>query len=89
MKIAILSSSRADYGIYRPLLQKLHCDKRFEITIIAFGMHLIERFGNTIQEIYKDAFGKIVIIEGMSNKDSKREIVKGYGKVQVKLSTTR
>ena len=81
MKIAILSSSRSDYGIYRPLLQKLNCDKRFEITIIAFGMHLIERFGNTIQEIYKDAFGKIVIVEGMSNKDSKSEIVKGYGKL--------
>ena len=44
-------------------------------------MHLIERFGNTILEIYKDAFGKIVTIEGMSNKDSKREIVKGYGEL--------
>ena len=40
MKIGILTSSRADYGIYLPLLDKLKFDKRSQLEIIAFGMHL-------------------------------------------------
>ena len=48
MKIGILTSSRADYGIYVPLISKLSNDSRFELTIIAFGMHLQKQYGETI-----------------------------------------
>ena len=39
MKIGVLTSSRADYGIYVPLLQKLKTDAFFQLEIIAFGTH--------------------------------------------------
>jgi GDP/UDP-N,N'-diacetylbacillosamine 2-epimerase (hydrolysing) len=81
MKIGILTSSRADYGIYRPLLEKLAGDKRFELFVIAFGMHLQEKHGKTIGEIERDAFGKIVTVDGMPSGDSRKEIAKGYGEL--------
>ena len=37
MKIGVLTSSRADYGIYLPLLLKLKADDFFQLEIIAFG----------------------------------------------------
>ena len=40
MKIGILTSSRADYGIYLPLLRMLKVDDYFNLEIIAFGTHL-------------------------------------------------
>ena len=40
MKIGVLTSSRADYGIYLPLLEKLKKDSFFDLEIIAFGTHL-------------------------------------------------
>ena len=40
LKIGLLTSSRADYGIYKPLLKKISQVKAIDLTIIAFGMHL-------------------------------------------------
>ena len=56
MKIAILTSSRADYSILYPLLVKLKKDKYFDLNIIAFGSHLSDKHGRTIELIKKDGF---------------------------------
>ena len=56
MKIGVLTSSRADYGIYLPLLEKMKADKRFQLEIIAFGMHLQNGQGNTINEITRGGY---------------------------------
>ena len=46
MKIGVLTSSRADYGIYLPLLLKLKADDFFQLEIIAFGTHLSKTHGH-------------------------------------------
>ncbi len=56
MKIGILTSSRADYGIYLPLLKKLFADNYFDPEIIAFGTHLSKSHGFTINNIIADGF---------------------------------
>jgi GDP/UDP-N,N'-diacetylbacillosamine 2-epimerase (hydrolysing) len=56
MKLGILTSSRADFGIYLPLIKKLFVDSFFNPEIIAFGTHLSKKFGNTINEILKQGF---------------------------------
>jgi len=59
MNIHVLTSSRADYGIYKPLLLKVEQDPFFDLTIVAFGTHLSEDFGLTIKHIEEDGFQKI------------------------------
>ncbi len=56
MKIAVLTSSRADYGILYPLISKLKADNYFKVDIIAFGSHLSIISGKTKQLIQKDGF---------------------------------
>ncbi|MEJ7694372.1 UDP-N-acetylglucosamine 2-epimerase [Daejeonella sp.] len=56
MRIAILTSSRADYGIYLPLLKKLKKEPFFNLSLIVFGTHLSVSHGNTFKEIEKDGF---------------------------------
>jgi GDP/UDP-N,N'-diacetylbacillosamine 2-epimerase (hydrolysing) len=56
LKIAVLTSSRADYSILYPLLVKLKKDKNFDLNIIAFGSHLSDKHGRTIELIKKDGF---------------------------------
>jgi len=56
LKIAILTSSRADYGILYPLISKLYADKFFNVDIIAFGSHLSKISGKTKELILKDGF---------------------------------
>ena len=56
MKIGILTSSRADFGIYYPLLKAIKQEKVFSLEIIAFGTHLNESYGYTINEINNFGF---------------------------------
>ena len=86
MKIGILTSSRADYGIYHPLLEKLKFDERFQLEIIAFGMHLQNSQGNTIDQIIKDGFEVIHKIGEMPESDGVIDISKGYGNMIVSFA---
>lgn len=52
--ICIVTSSRAEYGILKPLMQKLLLEPQLNIKIAVTGTHLSEQFGNTFQEIEKD-----------------------------------
>jgi len=56
VRLGVLTSSRADYGIYRPLLQALEVSSRFETAIIAFGAHFDPVHGNTYRQIEADGF---------------------------------
>ena len=51
MKIGVLTSSRADFGIYFPLLEAIRNLNDATLEIIAFGTHLREEFGYTVNEI--------------------------------------
>jgi len=54
MKVGLLTSSRADYSIYLPLIKNLLIDKDFNLEIIVFGSHLSKRHGFTLDSILND-----------------------------------
>lgn len=81
VRIGVLTSSRADYGIYVPLLKAFSDDKKIQLEIIAFGMHLQESHGYTVRNIEQDGFGKIHKVYGMPVKDSVEDVARGYGEV--------
>jgi len=74
MKVGVLTSSRADYGIYQPLLRMLDDDPFFELEVIAFGAHLLESFGHTVDYIYKDGFKVITVPDTMTKGDLPTDI---------------
>ncbi|MGY6210912.1 UDP-N-acetylglucosamine 2-epimerase [Cytobacillus firmus] len=52
--IICLTGTRADYGIYRSLLLNIDKDSEFGLSMIVTGMHLLNEYGNTIQQINED-----------------------------------
>lgn len=54
MKIAVVTTTRAEYGILRPLIKKLNVDKDIELQLLVTGTHLSEKYGNTQTEIEQD-----------------------------------
>lgn len=56
VRICAVTSTRADYGILSPLLQKLKADDYFDLTVVATGTHLLSSFGYTVDEIIHDGF---------------------------------
>ena len=72
--IGILTSSRADYGIYLPLLKTLKEDPDFNLKLIVFGTHLSPFHGYTINQILEDGFKVDYKIESMLIGDSPNAI---------------
>lgn len=80
MKIAVLTSSRADYGIYQPLLKALEADPFFDLRLIVFGSHLAKNFGLTINQIINDGYIIDHKIDEMPADDSPLGISASIGK---------
>lgn len=54
--ICVVTTTRADYGIFRPLLFALSADSTFDLRITVTGTHLSDIFGMTVREIKSDGF---------------------------------
>jgi len=86
MRIGILTSSRADYGIYLPLLRRLKADMYFELKIIVFGTHLSQFHGHTIDQIKADDFEVDYEIESLLLTDTPASISTSLGLTSMKFA---
>ena len=85
-RIAVLTTSRADYGhLYWPLRDLSTCPD-IDLKIIAMGPHLSPEFGNTGREIEKDGFSIEVRIECLLSSDSDIGMAKTIGVATLALS---
>jgi GDP/UDP-N,N'-diacetylbacillosamine 2-epimerase (hydrolysing) len=55
-KISLVTGSRAEYGILKPLIRKLSKNPNFNFYLLVAGMHMSKKHGNTINEIKNDGF---------------------------------
>lgn len=54
--VCVVTGTRADYGVLRPLLFRLRDCSEIQLTVAATGSHLSVDFGNTQEELQKDGF---------------------------------
>ena len=81
IKICILTSSRADYGIYKPLLNQLIKTKNTEVTRIVFGPHLLPQMKNSLAEIKSDSYGKYDLVGDFKVTNKAGEVSCLYGEL--------
>jgi len=55
-RIAVVTTSRADYGIYLPVLKLLRETPDVILQLIVGGTHLMEAYGDTVRDIEADGF---------------------------------
>jgi GDP/UDP-N,N'-diacetylbacillosamine 2-epimerase (hydrolysing) len=75
-KILVISGSRAEYGILRPLLRKITSDRELKLYLVITGSHLSPQHGKTEDEIKKDKFPIYDRVEMQLSSDSKNGMVK-------------
>jgi len=78
-RICIVTGTRAEYGLFLPILKKIKIDPFFELQIIATGMHLSPEFGLTYKEIENDAFNIDEKVEMLLSSDTGTGILKSIG----------
>lgn len=85
-KVCVITGSRADYGLLRPLLVKLETCVEFKLQLIATAMHLSPEFGMTLNEIEKDGFKIDKKIETLLSSDTPIGISKTIGLAQISFA---
>lgn len=55
-KIAIMTGTRADYGLLRNLITQVAAEPKATLQLIVTGTHLSAAHGSTVSEIYADGF---------------------------------
>lgn len=76
-KIAVVTGSRAEYGILKPLLTTIDKSGSLELMLLVTGMHPLKKYGFTLKEIKKDGFKIAAIVRMYSENESDEDF---YGK---------
>ena len=74
MKIAMVTTSRADYGLLYPLIKEFNMDDNLTLRLIATGTHLSPLHGNTIKQIQRDGLIVTDTVEMTMESDSEDAI---------------
>lgn len=78
-KICIVTGTRAEYGILKPLIEKISKDEELELQLLITGMHLSPEFGMTYKQIEADGYKIDEKVEMLVSSDEDTGIVKSMG----------
>ncbi len=86
--VGVITTSRADYGIYFPILKRIAAHPQLRLMLFVTGAHLSAKFGRTIRFIQKDGFRTTARVPISLESDSPSaiaramgECTRGFGKV--------
>lgn len=85
-KIAVVTTSRADYSLLYWPLRDLASHPNVDLKIVALGPHLSPEFGSTVREIEKDGFHVDARIECLMSSDSDVGMAKTIGVATLSLA---
>ncbi len=87
MRITVLTSSRADFGIQLPLLRALRADPFFQLHVIAFGSHADRRFGHTLDEVVASGLAPTLVLPPVLVNDDASGIALAMAKTMEQFSS--
>jgi UDP-N-acetylglucosamine 2-epimerase (non-hydrolysing)/GDP/UDP-N,N'-diacetylbacillosamine 2-epimerase (hydrolysing) len=79
LKVCVVTGSRAEYGLLYWVLRELAFDRRFELQVVATGMHLSPEYGLTYQQIEADGFRIDARVEMLLSSDTPVGVAKSIG----------
>ena len=84
-RIAVLTGSRAEYGLLYWTIRGIHEDPDLELLLLVTGMHLSPEFGLTIQQIEADGFPICARIETLISSDTGSGVTTAIGLGTIKI----
>jgi len=78
-KVCVITATRAEYGLLKPLMQLIKESSQMQLQIIATGAHLSPEFGLTYKNIENDGFVIDEKVEILLSSDTAASIVKTMG----------
>lgn len=81
--MCIITGTRAEYGLLKPLINKVSQSSTLELQLVVTGMHLSPEFGLTYKEIENDGYSITSKIEMLLSSDTSAGITKSMGVVML------
>lgn len=78
--IAVVTGSRADYGLLLWPIRRLLEEPSFELSVITTGMHLAPEFGMTVDQIAADGIEVALRIESLGQGDDATAMAEAIGR---------
>jgi len=85
-KVCVVTGTRAEYGILKPLIEKIVKDEDLNLQLVVTGSHLSPEFGLTYKHIEKDGYEIVEKIEILMSSDSEIGISKSMGLTLISFS---
>lgn len=85
-KVAVFTSTRAEYGLLYWLIKDLHESEDFELQLIVSGTHLSHEYGYTVNNIISDGFSPTECIATLISDDSPQAITRSSAMLAIALS---
>jgi len=84
--ICVVTATRAEYGLLKPLMSLIKDSSEFNLQIIATGAHLSPEFGLTYQSLEKDGFKITEKVEILMSSDTAVGLVKTMGMCMISFA---
>jgi UDP-hydrolysing UDP-N-acetyl-D-glucosamine 2-epimerase len=80
-KVCFISLSRSDYTSLRPIIRAAQADPEIEAVVVAGGSHLLQRFGNSIENFKRDGIEVDQVIDFLGEQDNTElDIARAHGR---------
>jgi GDP/UDP-N,N'-diacetylbacillosamine 2-epimerase (hydrolysing) len=79
-RIAVVTGTRAEYGVLQSTLWAIAADPRLELQVVVTGMHLLRKFGHTVDEIVRDGWPIGVRVRMQAGSDSSLDQAEGLAR---------
>jgi len=86
-KICVITGTRAEYGLLKPIMKAIMKSKNFELQLLVVGAHLMPKFGKTINEIRRDGFQISGLVRMTAAKDTKKAMAQSIGRGIIGISS--
>jgi UDP-hydrolysing UDP-N-acetyl-D-glucosamine 2-epimerase len=87
-RVCVVTGTRADYGLLRPVMRALDRAEDFELLTVATGTHLSPEFGMTVGAILEDGFEVAERIEMLLSSDTAIGISTSMGLATIGMAST-
>ncbi len=78
-KIAVITGTRAEYGILSPVMKAIDASPKLELQIIATGMHMMPEFGYTLREIEAAGYSQLYKVDISYSEDTGAAVARSFG----------
>ncbi len=79
-RVAVVTGTRADYGLLQTVLQAIDDHPRLKLQVVAAGIHLLKKFGRTVDVIERDGWKIDATIPMQTGDDDPLDQARGLAK---------